>query len=128
LYLIVGLQVAHGASISKRIGNQHGGGVHANTDFTPLQVPLNLGVGAERSTSTDQSIGFGVKSDFILAYRLIRLRKQLLGDVKHGLERKWALLNETRPTKQSIALEDYLDPEDLENLRQDHEADDFIHR
>jgi hypothetical protein len=125
LYIITGLLVASGAEIEDITGKRFGGAVHANADLTGFQVPINLGVGTGRSSEMDQGLKTTIKSDFILAYRLMRLQKKALRkEVKRGVERRWALslFDDTPSAKSSVSLSDYLDDEDLKNLADESEG------
>jgi hypothetical protein len=117
LYLITGLLVANGATVEDKTGKKQGGGLHANADLTSIQVPINLGVGAERSKTTNQDSASTIEGDFILAYQLLRFRKRLFGGkVEQKVERKWALFDDTGSIKETISLHDYLEESDLEEL------------
>jgi hypothetical protein len=119
VYLITGLMIAHSAHVEDYSGQQHGGAIHADVDLSAAQVPVNLGSGTDWSKSLNQSIGYDIERDFILAYQLVRLQRRVFGDVKDikaRPENRCALFDNTR-SQVPIYLHDYLEDGVLEKLQ-----------
>jgi len=70
LYLIVGVQIAHGAEyVSSRVRGS-GGVIKLAVDLTPAGVPLTAGVGLEGMRSKEDEAGGKIVDDFVFAYSL----------------------------------------------------------
>ncbi|KAK0643854.1 hypothetical protein B0T16DRAFT_459954 [Cercophora newfieldiana] len=70
LYLIVGVQIAHGAEYLSSSLRGNGGGAHLAVDLAATGVPLTAGVGAEATKSREEVVGGKIEDDFVFAYSL----------------------------------------------------------
>lgn len=70
VYLIVGVQIAHGAEYLSSSVRKNGGGAHLAVDLTSTGVPLTAGAGAEATKSREEVVGGKIEDDFVFAYSL----------------------------------------------------------
>ena len=70
VYMITGIKVAIGASVTSTKLRQRGIHVQLGVDGTAVGVPLGLGPDVEVSSSRTQGISFDHASDFVFAFRL----------------------------------------------------------
>ncbi|KAL7961307.1 hypothetical protein V8C34DRAFT_274370 [Trichoderma compactum] len=74
LFLVTGIKIARGASASVQRGRAFGGGVEAGMPDLATGV-VELGALARGERNVESGIGFEDASDFVLAYRVSRVRK-----------------------------------------------------
>lgn len=70
VYMITGIKVAIGASVTSAKLRQHGIHVQLGVDGTAVGVPLGLGPDVEVSSGRIQGISFDHASDIVFAFRL----------------------------------------------------------
>ena len=70
LYIITGIQIAHGAEYLVSKTRERGGHLHGTVDLTPVSAPVSIGAGVEISRSKGQTSGGLIQSDFVFAYSL----------------------------------------------------------
>ena len=69
IYMITGIKVAIGASVTSAKLRQHGIHVQLGVDGTAVGVPLSLGPNVEVSSGRTQGSTFDHASDFVFAFR-----------------------------------------------------------
>lgn len=83
IYMVTGVKIARGASVTGRTVKKHEGTVKAGFDATVLMgVPVSGGPLVEMSSSTEREVKFDNCSDYVFAYRVIKVRISKKGNVK----------------------------------------------
>ena len=90
VYMITGLMIVRGASASKSAMAEKGIHTQFGVDIT-AGVPLTLGPKLDLETSREQTMLFDHASDFVLAYRLRKIKVKQSGTVKSKQYSKGAL-------------------------------------
>lgn len=126
LYMITGVQIAHGAEFVISQARKRGQHLHVQADLTAAGPPIGVGVGLDVTSSQSQEAQGKVESDFVFAYRLREIlyrRKRVEnirdirdGDLMHEGERskenkKKASSNEFVPELYALKNEDSTLPE-----------------
>jgi hypothetical protein len=70
IYMITGVQIAHGGSIKSFSATQHGLGAQIGVNGLPVGVPLEVGPNLSSSSGKTEGISFGPAKEFVFAYRL----------------------------------------------------------
>ncbi|KAK4449811.1 hypothetical protein QBC34DRAFT_404021 [Podospora aff. communis PSN243] len=70
LYLIVGVQIAHGAEYVRSRKRGSGVGANVSADLAAVEAPVTAGLGAEAAKSREEAAHGKVVDDFVFAYSL----------------------------------------------------------
>lgn len=73
LYMITGIQIAYGGSISSFSTTQHGYSTQIGVNGIPAGVPLEIGPHLSSSAEKTAGISFGPATEFVFAYRLKKI-------------------------------------------------------
>ncbi|KAG8529012.1 uncharacterized protein KY384_006701 [Bacidia gigantensis] len=82
VYMITGLMIARGASASKKSMVDKGLHAQFGVDFSAIGVPAALGPKIEVASGKEQTIHFDHATDFVLAYRLKKIKVKAKGAIK----------------------------------------------
>jgi len=74
VYLITGRKIVRGASVKTTNRAKIGGGGNLGVDLTSSGVPLSAGPKMELEKEDKQNIAFGSSTDYVFAYRLLRIK------------------------------------------------------
>ena len=118
LYMVVGLMVAHGASVSISHNRSFGFSGDLSVDGTSAGVPLSFGPEGEHSHSSSSKLQGVPTEPFILAYEVVRLKMKRGGRVEDRDEKGWATFRSDVPIE--IGL---LDP-DVADFEENWEVDE----
>jgi len=70
LYLVVGVQIAHGAEYFRSRVRGSAVGAHFAADLAATGVPMTAGAGGEAGKSREEGAGGKIVDDFVFAYSL----------------------------------------------------------
>jgi hypothetical protein len=75
VYMVTGTKIASGAAVTYSEGQSMKNQAHLGIDATSASVPLSLGPKGHWNMKTDGNTSFKRESDFLFAYRLVRIRR-----------------------------------------------------
>lgn len=89
LYMITGVQIAHGAEYVILKARTQGKHLNVQADLTAAGPPISVGVGLDVSSTQKQTVKGQIESDFVFAYRLREIlyrRKKVenIRDIRDG--------------------------------------------
>jgi len=76
VYMISGVKIAKGASLSRSTYSERAGNAKIGVDGTAVGIPVSLGPEATTSRKQEQTVSFGHSSDFVFAYRVIKIKSK----------------------------------------------------
>lgn len=83
IYMITGVKIARGASATDKTVQEYEGMLKVGVDATMLTgVPLSAGPKIETSSSKEREVKFDNSSDYVFAYRVVKIQLRKGGDVK----------------------------------------------
>jgi hypothetical protein len=93
IFMITGLKVARGASVtSYRLSEQKAGG-EASVNLAPVTVPLSIGAGGGRNITAEELTKTDGSGDFVLAYQLRKIIYKKGKPAKHESYNKGAVFD-----------------------------------
>ncbi|KAH6670620.1 hypothetical protein B0J14DRAFT_429166, partial [Halenospora varia] len=83
IYMVTGVKIARGAEVSGRIIKEYTGMLKVGLDATMLTgVPISGGPAVETGKMKEREVGFGGGSDYVFAYRVVKIVLSRDGGVK----------------------------------------------
>jgi len=103
VYMISGVKIARGASLSRSKASEQGVSSKIGVDGTALGIPVSLGPEINLLRKQEQTVSFGRSSDFVFAYRIVKIVSKRDGSLKTREYDKGALYDledSAKPTDQ----------------------------
>ncbi|KAL5321369.1 hypothetical protein ACEPPN_009326 [Leptodophora sp. 'Broadleaf-Isolate-01'] len=94
IYIITGIKIAHGAMMETIVEAGKGAEGNLTADGTPSGVPIGGGPKASYDHTKTRTVKFGSGEDFVLAYRLLRIKPKGEDSFKEEDFNKFALLGD----------------------------------
>ena len=116
VYMVTGIKIAKGATAKTSNGTGLGGEVKAGLDGTPAGVPAGGGPEVKGEKKDKMTVRFGGSEDFILAYRLIRIKPKKDGSFVETDYNKLTLLHDDDKMQAAKIIEALKESWDIADL------------
>jgi hypothetical protein len=91
VFMVTGVKIARGATVTSKNVKECGGMLKIGVDGTMVGAPVSGGPKVESTMTRTEKVEFGGSSDYVFAYRVVRIKLKRSGDVSQDDYTKGAM-------------------------------------